>query len=55
MAELAKGSCVSIPAIRGLYYEKTKRIDMAIVEKICNYLGLNVSDFFKFEKCEKEN
>jgi putative transcriptional regulator len=49
MADLARDLDVHRNTIALLYYEKAKRIDFEVMDKICKYFKCSVSDLLEFK------
>jgi putative transcriptional regulator len=50
IADVAKEIGVHRNTITLLYYEKAKRIDFEVIEKLCRYFGCVVSDILEFKE-----
>lgn len=49
IADVAKDIGVHRNTITLLYYEKAKRIDFEVLDKLCKYFGCAVSDILEFK------
>lgn len=50
IADVARDIGVHRNTITLLYYEKAKRIDFDVLDKLCKYLGCTVSDILEFKE-----
>lgn len=50
IADVARAIGVHRNTITLLYYEKAQRIDFEVLDKLCNYLGCDVSDILEFKE-----
>jgi putative transcriptional regulator len=50
IADLARELGVHRNTITLLYYERAKRIDFEVLDKLCKYLGCSVSDILEFKE-----
>ncbi len=50
IADVAKEIGVHRNTITLLYYEKAKRIDFEILDKLCKYFDCSVSDLLEFKQ-----
>ncbi len=50
IADVAKDIGVHRNTISLLYYEKAKRIDFEVLEKLCKYFGCSVADILEFRE-----
>ncbi len=48
--KLAKDTGISVSTLRNLNHNRTTRISLDILEKICNYLDCGVEDILLVEK-----
>ena len=47
IADVAKDIDVHRNTITLLYYEKAKRIDFEVLEKLCNYFGCSINELLE--------
>lgn len=50
VAEVARDTGVNKNTLHRLYNETATRIDMEVIEKLCLYLEIDISDLFSIEK-----
>ncbi len=53
IADVARDIGVHRNSITLLYYEKAKRIDLDILDKLCQYLNCTVSDIIEYRQESK--
>lgn len=46
--DVARASGVSYRALFDLYHDRTKRIDLVTLNRLCNYFGVNPNDIFEW-------
>jgi putative transcriptional regulator len=46
--DVAEGSGVSYRAVFDLYHEKSQRLDLSTLNKLCNYFGVGPSELFEW-------
>ncbi len=53
IADLARDLDLNRSTVTLLYYEKAKRIDFDVLEKLCEYFECTVGELLEFKKKEK--
>lgn len=48
VARFAEGAGISRNSAHRLYHEKTARIDLPTLDRVCRYLGVTVCDLFEY-------
>lgn len=54
IADLARAIGVHRNTITLLYYEKAKRVDLDVLDKICRYFGCDVGDILEHVEGDKK-
>jgi len=52
VADLIRGTNINKTTLHKLYNEELTRIDLDTVDRICNFLDIQVGDLFVFEKTQ---
>lgn len=50
ISEVSKATGISRTTLTNLYYDRTCNITLEVVDKLCRYLGCQVSDLFEYEE-----
>ncbi|HOJ77042.1 MAG TPA: helix-turn-helix transcriptional regulator [Bacillota bacterium] len=50
MADVVRGTGLARDTVRNLYYDKTRRVDYEVLEKICDYLDCSLEDLLEYKK-----
>jgi putative transcriptional regulator len=50
IADVARGIGVNRNTITLLYYEKAKRIDFEVLDKLCQYFNCSVGDILEYKE-----
>lgn len=50
IADLARALEVNRSTITLLYYEKAKRVELDVLDKLCKYFGCNISDLLEYQE-----
>lgn len=50
MADVVRGTGLARDTVRNLYYDKTRRVDYEVLEKICDYLDCVLEDILEYKK-----
>ncbi|HOP75199.1 MAG TPA: helix-turn-helix transcriptional regulator [Bacillota bacterium] len=50
MADVVRGTGLARDTVRNLYYDKTRRVDYEVLEKICDYLDCALEDILEYKK-----
>jgi putative transcriptional regulator len=50
IADVARAIGVNRSTITLLYYEKAKRIDFEVLDKLCRYFGCPISDLLEYKE-----
>ena len=54
VADLIRGTSINKTTLHKLYNEELTRIDLDTIDRICEYLNIQVRDLFVFEKSHKK-
>ena len=49
ISEFSRGADISYSAAFGLYHEKSQRVDLPTLEKVCRYLGRDIGEVLYLE------
>lgn len=49
ISEFKRGAGISYSAAFGLYHEKSQRVDLPTLEKVCRYLGKDIGEVLYLE------
>lgn len=55
VADLIRGTGINKTTLHKLYNEELTRIDLDTIDRICDYLHIQVGDLFVFEKSDKKH
>ena len=55
VADLIRGTSINKTTLHKLYNEELTRIDLDTIDRICDYLNIQVGDLFVFEKNDKKH
>lgn len=55
VADLIRGTGINKTTLHKLYNEELTRIDLDTIDRICDYLNIQVGDLFVFEKNDKKH
>lgn len=50
MADVVRGTGLARDTVRNLYYDKTRRVDYEVLEKLCDYLDCALEDILEYNK-----
>ena len=50
IADVSRAIGINRNTITLLYYEKAKRIDFEVLDKLCEYFGCSVGDILEYKK-----
>lgn len=50
ISDLSRDTGINRGTITRMYQETAERIELDVLDKLCNYLNCNVSDLFEFQK-----
>jgi len=50
IADVARAIGVHRNTITLLYYEKAKRVDLDVIDKLCKYFNCSVGDLFEYKE-----
>ena len=50
MADVVRGTGLARDTVRNLFYDKTRRVDYDVLEKICDYLDCGLEDILEYKK-----
>lgn len=50
MSDVVRGTGLARDTVRNLYYDKTRRVDYEVLEKLCDYLDCALEDILEYNK-----
>lgn len=50
IADLARDTNINRGTLTRMYYEEATRVDLEVIERLCNHLDLEISDLYTIER-----
>lgn len=50
IADLARATNINRGTLTRMYYEEATRVDLDVVERLCNHLDLDIGELYAIEK-----